>query len=220
MSTEDGRAIKIAVFKFLLLVIGMLYVPVALYLDVVVIGHRVPEHGVTELSQEFFLLLSALMFTHLAVKSWDQCGFLVLVSGLFWCMFIRELDHDFDQISHGFWKYPMWVTVIISLSLAAKFRESILAPMAAATRSVSFTYVLIGLALLLFFSRIFGTGSFWAAILDANHYEVPESLIKNVVQEGVELLAYVVILFGTAQFWLINKSGKTELNHPVVNKLI
>lgn len=214
MSKEDLLSIKFAAFKFFLLVIGMLYVPVALYLDVVVIGHRVPEHGVTELSQEFFLLLSALMFTHLAVKLPEQRGFLVMVSGFFWCMFLRELDHDFDRISHGFWKYPVWATVIISLSLAAKFRDSVLAPMAAATRSVSFTYMLIGLALLLFFSRVFGTSSFWAAILEANHYDVPESLIKNVVQEGVELLAYVVILFGAAQFWLINKSGKAEASYP------
>ena len=160
MAREDNiKQIKQAALLFLLLVLGMLWVPVAVLLDVVVLKHGMPEQGVTEISQELFLFVSSVLMYVMAFKLKQQRGFLFLVAGLFFCMFLRELDYLFDHIQHGFWKYPVTFVILLSFALAAIFRSSIITAMADATRSYPFAYILAGLAVVLFFSRIFGTGS-------------------------------------------------------------
>lgn len=202
MAVEDVRVIKRAALSFLVLVLAMLWVPVAVLLDVVVIGHGMPELSVTEISQEMALLVSSVLMYALVLKLPAQRGFLLLVAGLLLSMFIRELDYLFDQISHGFWKFPVTLVVISTFALAALFRKTVLPAMAEATRSVPFAYILAGLAVVLFFSRVFGTGSLWGAILDAGAGVNAPALVKNSVQEGLELLGYVLILYGSVLFFL------------------
>jgi hypothetical protein len=151
---------------------------------------------VTELSQEALLLGSAVLFWLLSARRPFGRGFYTLVAGFFSCMFIREQDAFFDHISHGFWVYPAVLMTLITLLIAAFQRRTIMPAMAAATRSVPFTYILIGLAILLFFSRVMGTGSFWEMLLPENSV----ALVKNTVQEGLELLGYILMLYGTLLF--------------------
>lgn len=202
MAVEDVRVIKRAALSFLVLVLAMLWVPVAVLLDVVVIGHGMPELSVTEISQESALLVSTLLIYVLVFKLPSQRGFLLLVAGMLLSMFIRELDYLFDKIRHGFWKYPVTLVVLLTFALAAFFRKNVLPAMAEATRSVPFAYILAGLAIVLFFSRVFGTGSLWDAILHAGASVDAPALVKNVVQEGLELLGYVLILYGSVLFFL------------------
>ena len=197
---DDIKRIKQAALMFLLLVLGMLWAPVAVLLDVVVLKHGMPEHGVTEISQELFLFTASVLMYLMAFKLKHQRGFLILVAGLLLCMFFRELDYLFDLIHHGFWKYPVTGVVLLSFSLATIFRNSVITAMADATRSFPFAYILAGLAIVLFFSRIFGTGSLWGAILDTGAGTQAPALVKNAVQEGLELLGYVLILYGAVMF--------------------
>lgn len=201
-TTKHLHAIKRAIVEFSLLTIGFLWVPGAVYLDAVIIDHGIPEHGFTEASQELFLFISAASFFYLARKHPLQRGFFILVAGFFLTMLIREFDHDLDKIVHGFWKYPAWLIAIVSITLARHYPGTVVAPMAAATRNTSFQSIFIGLILLLFFSRVFGTGGLWEPILYAAEYNISESLIKSVVQEGLELLGYTAILFGTIKYLL------------------
>ena len=213
MAVEDVRVIKRAALSFLVLVLGMLWAPVAVLLDVVVIGHGMPELSVTEISQEAALLASTLLIYALVFKLPTQRGFLLLVAGLLLSMFIRELDYLFDMISHGFWKYPVTLVVLLTFALAALFRNTVVPAMAEATRSVPFAYILAGLAIVLFFSRIFGTGSLWGAILDAGAGVNAPALVKNSVQEGLELLGYVLILYGSVLLFLQHRrSVQRELD--------
>lgn len=196
--SSDMRVIYRALVRFLLLVAAMLWVPVAVILDVVVIGHGMPEHGVTEISQELLLLFSVVTFGLLAIRRAQNRGFMILVSGFLLCMFIRELDFLFDGIRHGFWKYIVLGVITLTLLLALIWRQSVVPAMAAATRSVAFSYILTGLAIVLFFSRVFGTGTLWEMVLDDALYT---PLIKNSVQEGTELLGYVLIGWGALQYY-------------------
>ncbi|KGK40864.1 hypothetical protein LH51_19095 [Nitrincola sp. A-D6] len=202
MAVGDARAIKRAALSFLILVLGMLWAPVAVLLDVEIIVHGMPELSATEISQGSALLLSTLLMYTMVIKLPSQRGFLLLVAGLFLSMFLRELDYLFDKISHGFWKYPVACVVLLTFALAALFRKSVVPAMAEATRSVPFAYILAGLAVVLFFSRVFGTGSFWEAILDAGANVEAPALVKNAVQEGLELLGYVLVLYGSVLFFL------------------
>lgn len=198
---ETNKTLIIKSFnRYIILTLMMLWVPAALYLDIALFEHRVPEDGATELTQEFMIGLSALIFTVLAVKNPGQRGFYILVAGLFWSMLTRELDHEMDQLAHGLWKWPVTFIVIGALALAYRYRSSIVSEMARVTLSLSFNMILTGLVILLFFSRVFGTGSLWTPILDASGFEASASLIKSAVQEGVELLGYTLIFYGTVWF--------------------
>lgn len=200
MENNDLKRIKQAALSFLLLVLGMLWAPVAVILDVTVLKHGMPEHGVTEISQELMLLASTLLIYVMAFRLPEQRGFLILVAGLLLSMLLRELDYLFDMVRHGFWKYPVALVVLLSLGLAALCRRTVIPAMADATRSYPFAYILAGLAIVLFFSRIFGTGSLWNAILDSGMGASAPALVKNSVQEGLELLGYVLILYGSVLF--------------------
>lgn len=200
MANEDLKRIKQAALSFLLLVLGMLWAPVAVLLDVVVLKHGMPEHSVTEISQELFLFAAMALIYVMAIRLPEQRGFLFLVAGLLFSMLLRELDYLFDLIRHGFWKYPVTLVVVLSVCLAVIFRRSVVPAMAEATRSYPFAYILAGLAVVLFFSRVFGTGSLWGAILDAGAGTQAPALVKNSVQEGLELLGYVLILYGSVMF--------------------
>lgn len=54
----------------------------------------------------------------------------------------------------------------------------------------AFAYLMIGLFTTLVFSRLYGTSNIWRAIV------LPENigLLKNVIQESLELLGYLLIL--------------------------
>ena len=97
------------IIEVLLLSVLMMAVPVFIFLDVIVIGHGLPEVSFTEISQELLILISALIFAHDAKNREQERGFLTLVSGLFGCMFIREFDALLDNIVHGFWVYPAFL---------------------------------------------------------------------------------------------------------------
>lgn len=194
----DLKIVLQAFLKFLLLAIVMLVVPAAVYMDVVFMGHGMPEASVTEYLQETLLLLSAIGFFMLAHSRRNIRGFAILVGGFLGTMLIRELDGVFDKITHGFWVYPAMAWVGLTLVLAARFRDGLLAAMVAATRSRSFVYIVIGLAVVLAFSRVFGTSSLWKVVLDGG---ASVALVKNTVQEGLELLGYLLIFSGTVSYY-------------------
>ncbi|MFC6672212.1 hypothetical protein ACFQDL_20670 [Marinobacterium aestuariivivens] len=185
-----------ALIRFFAMVLAMLWTPLALLLDTVVFDDEVAEFGAIELSQTLLLLGSTAIFWLLAARRPAGRGFYVLVAGFFSCMIIREQDALFDLIDHGFWIYPATLMALFALVLAAFQHRSILPAMASATGSVPFNYILAGLAILLFFSRVMGTGGLWDQVLPNGHV----SLVKNSVQESLELLGYIFIFYGTLLF--------------------
>ncbi|CAD7288831.1 hypothetical protein LMG8286_01542 [Campylobacter suis] len=60
----------------------------------------------------------------------------------------------------------------------------------------AFLLMLFGLCLVLVFGRVFGTGSFWAVILPSSEI----SVVKNIVQEGIEFLGYTMCLISAIVF--------------------
>ncbi|MBM7456091.1 hypothetical protein HNR62_001972 [Oceanisphaera litoralis] len=191
-----------AALQFLLLVICTLFAPLAVTVDVVVLRHGMPEWGFTELLQALLILLSALLCAAGAVRVREQRGFLILISGFFFSMFIREFDFLLDDVQDNLWQYCVLAVFLVSVALAARYRQSTLHGMTNAIHSVPFNYVLMGIATLLCFSRVFGTGAIWEAVLDGQD-GADVFLVKSVVQEGLELFAYGIIFHSTALFWLL-----------------
>ena len=53
-----------------------------------------------------------------------------------------------------------------------------------------------GLLVLVVFSRLFGYGPFWKAIMDDPSYRT----VKTIVEEGVELMGYFLILVSSFEY--------------------
>jgi hypothetical protein len=155
------------------------------------------EVSVTELTQETLILLAAIMFGICAWRQPDYRGWLVLVAGLFACMFIREVDMWLDRIAKGFWIYPAMFTAIAAMAYSARHRKTLWPAMAAYAATRSHAYLATGLLIVVVFSRLFGAGSFWQEMLA----EAYDPAIKTIIQEGVELLGYILIAFGSARFF-------------------
>ncbi len=170
-----------------------------IYLDVT-IHHDLSEGSFVEFGQETLLLITTVIFGAMAMKS--RQGGLWLVAGFFCCMFIRELDAYFDEIVHGAWKYFALVVMVLSLYKAWRLGiENTIATLAAFMKSRSFIFIFIGLLIVLAYSRLFGMGELWHAIMGDNFIR----LVKNVVEEGSELWGYALITWGALNYLFTSK---------------
>jgi hypothetical protein len=64
--------------------------------------------------------------------------------------------------------------------------------------SKNFVHITLGLILILIFSRIFGSGQLWRDIM-GDDYSI---IYKTVIQEGIELLGYIFVLYGSILVWV------------------
>lgn len=200
-----------AVFAELLLVCLLVaLVPVTVYLDSAVWGDGVTEDSVTEHLHNTLLAIAAALFALGAYQHMELRGYLTLTATLFTCMFLREYDAAFDRIRHGFWIYPALAVLLIGIWIAWRNRGTTRLPLLhhLATRSATFVY--IGIVLLLFFSRLFGTSALWEAVMGAAY----QPQVKTTVQEGTELLAYLLIAYGAVLSHLQGYGAHAPLQEP------
>jgi hypothetical protein len=167
----------------------VLLVPLVARLDAHVLENGLSERSVTETVQVLAALVSAVCFAVAAKRSPQLAAVLVLASGLCATMLVRELDMYFDAIWHGFWVVPAGVVVATSAALAFRRRSSFVPAWARYSHTASYTYALLGLLVLLVFSRNFGSGAMWKPLLG----DSTGAMVKTIVQEGIELLGYVLL---------------------------
>lgn len=213
-NTAHIKIIAISCLKFLALSVIILIAPLAVYIDTNILGTGIREASVTEYSQETLLAISSLIFFALAYFNKSLRGFAILVGGFFGTMLIREMDQVLDAVFHGFWVYPavLWAGLIIAIAM--RFRHDLLATMATAARSHSFVYIVLGLAIVLAFSRVFGTTSLWLAVLDGSN---AAKVVKNTVQEGLELLGYLLIFVGSIGY--MREQGRQQATTDLASTL-
>lgn len=193
---DAKRKILSSVLEFLVLAVLALAVYLVVKYDAVDSGKGVSETSLTELGQEGLVFFTVAM---LGVSAWrrpESRGFLVLMAGFFLCVLIREWDWLFDKISHGSWVYVAGVTTVVSLWYAWKCRETVLSPLADWLGSRSYGMLLVGLLIVLVFSRTFGSSRIWKGVMGTDY----SSVYKQTIQEGLELFGYVFVFYGA---WLL-----------------
>ena len=179
--------------EVLLLICFMAIPPLFVWMDFTILETNLSEYSLTEFSQEFLLLATFNVLFLKAKKSLKNKGFLTLLWGLFLVMFIREGDYFLDKIMDGLWQILAISTFLIAAYVAYKHKETITTSLSTYWDMKGFGYLTIGLLIVLFFSRIFGTGNLWRAILQENY----SGLFKTAIQEGLELLGYLLIFIGS-----------------------
>nr|WP_241033722.1 hypothetical protein [Vibrio maerlii] len=170
----------------------------AIRLDYVLLGNNLGEISITETLEQFSLLVSAFAFFLLSKHRSDTKHAATLIASFFLVMFIRELDFLFDMIAHGSWVYPALAITFAALAYAAKDIRGTINQLAEILRSPYMNILIIGLMLLLVYSRLFGMGNFWKGVM-SEHYVRD---VKNIAEEGTELLAYLIISFGSIRTYL------------------
>ena len=148
------------------------------------------EVGPLEFTQSLLLGASAALYFIEAFRRPDLRPALVLVGGFFTCMLIREQDYFFDFIRHGCWVYPALATAGLCLLYAALNLRRTLAGLERFVRWKYFPYLLIGVVVVLAYSRLFGMRMVWEEILGKKFtYDA-----KTAMEESSELLGYLLIL--------------------------
>ena len=164
-----------------------------LRIDFVLLNGNVGEISVTEMLQQLLLIVSSGSFVYLARKRNEVKNAAVLISAFFAVLFIREMDFWFDKIAHGAWVFPAALVAGSAIFYAVKNGKRTIDQLALILASPHMDLLVTGVMLLLVFSRLFGMGSFWHNVMGDDYVRA----VKNIAEEGTELLAYCLIAFAS-----------------------
>jgi hypothetical protein len=194
---QDMKTVLAAAGRFLAYCLLAALPVLLLRHDLHQLGNVLGERSLVELTQAGFLIASSGAFALLAVRRADDRRFAVLASALFAVMLIREMDALLDVLLwHGAWKYLAAPLVIGALSWSLRDWRSVMAGGARMLSSRSGTVMLLGMAVLLCYSRMFGMSSNWHAVLGDAYVRT----VKNAVEETTELLGYSFILAASINY--------------------
>ena len=200
--TENIKTILSGFAEFIFAALIAASVVGCIYLDVTV-HQNIVENSFVEYGQEALLMATTAIFAMQAAAK--RQGGLWLVAGFFGCMFIRELDAYFDMIVHGAWKYFALVVIAFVFFKAWHLgKENTIASLAAFMKTRAFVFIFIGLLIVLIYSRLFGMGELWKAIMGVDFNRT----VKNVVEEGSELWGYALVFWGAVKYFLESKLSK------------
>ncbi|MBC8207006.1 MAG: hypothetical protein H8E68_07630 [Kiritimatiellaeota bacterium] len=155
------------------------------------------ETGPVEIMQTVFALLTALVFLFAGRVDRNKapCG-IVLFTFLF-CAVIRESDYVLDTlVCRHAWKTLVAVVLVFLTLYVWRNAKSVGRALMSFMNQPSFGILLSGLLVLVVFSRLFGYGPFWKAIMDDSSYRT----VKTIVEEGVELMGYFLILVSSFEY--------------------
>ncbi|WP_039979654.1 hypothetical protein [Vibrio sagamiensis] len=170
-----------------------LLVNFSLRIDFMFLDNGLSERSVTESLQLTMLLITTVTFFRLSQKNQALSYSATLITGFFAALLIREMDYWFDMIHHGIWVYPASLVSILACLKAYQGGKNTINQMANLLQEQSMQLLIVAVVLLLVFSRLYGMGSFWRHIM-AEHFVHD---VKNIAEEGIELLCYSLIAFSS-----------------------
>jgi len=191
--------IKNLIFSGIIVGISLLTI-LCLRLDYYFYGTAISEKSITECVQQILLGITTIAFFRISIENSQLKHAALLISGFFLVLFIRELDFWFDYIEHGFWIYPALITAAIAIYNACRGGVNAIKQLAKILAYPDMKILIVGVMLLLVFSRLYGMGSYWQSLM-GDHYI---RAVKNTAEEGIELLCYFLITVSaiTTQFGL------------------
>ena len=179
-----------------------------LWVELNVRGGTCGENSLVEFAQLGMLLATGILLWAAAGKNASARGGLALAGGLFLTAAARECDAWLDPLAKWAWMVPALGVAAISAVWAWRNRESVVPGLAAVCRTRHFGLLAAGMAVMLGFSRIFGSKAMWMPLLGEGNYRV----VKNVAEEGLELLGdaliFVWAVLAVAELARAGRSGE------------
>ncbi|QMV16619.1 hypothetical protein [Vibrio spartinae] len=200
---EKTKQIWIDTGMLILGVLGSSVLAIAcLWLDYLYGDHYIGETSVTEYVQQILLGVAVIAFYRIKACHEPLRHAAILISGFFMVLFIRELDFLFDHIWHGFWIYPAVLVTISALIYAWRGKDQVFHEMAEILSIPNMRLLVCSVIILISFSRLFGMGSFWHMVMQEGYIRN----VKNIVEEGTELLCYALISYSAVSTQLYIKT--------------
>jgi|SRR5699024_2958295 len=187
---KDLKTILGAFGIFLLLSLFSGLPVLLLYLDASWLDNSMGEASLIEISQSLVLVLCIASFVVVAKNERAERGFAILAVAFFLCMLIREQNNMLNDVMENLWKWLVYTCAIIGVFLAALQGSKTVSALARFLGTRAGSVMMVGLVLLLAYSRLFGMEVLWRAIMDDSYIRI----VKNAAEEGTELMAYLVIL--------------------------
>lgn len=175
------------------------------------------EMPLVELLQQILLSVIVFMFWRQVAIDAVHRRFHLLVACFFTCVFVRELDNWLelwaprDSVPVA----SLWILLVTAIAspaivYALNDWRQLARPMTCFADSRAGTFMVIGLSIVLIFSRVFGSGVLiWGTYLES----APGNLVKTVIQETLELFGYVFITYSSVLYCCYTAVPQTAANH-------
>jgi hypothetical protein len=183
-----------------------------IYFDVVVLEQTCGEDSFIESAQASIYFLSAISFYNFGLKNRSISGAMYLIGGVLLCMFVRELDWISDKIFHGAWLYFALAVCFLSVFAALRVKNTIFQGFVWFAGLRASAYMIAGFLCVMVFSRLFGAKFIWYKLYDPARIRV----VKNCVEEGLELYGASHIFISTILAMLVLRRNKKNLQDPTI----
>ncbi|MBI9020572.1 MAG: hypothetical protein JEZ10_04880 [Verrucomicrobia bacterium] len=155
------------------------------------------EIGPVEVLETVFALAATLAFLFAGRVDQNRAPCAIVLATFLFCAVIRESDYFLDVlVCRHAWKMMVALTLVLFAVYARSNLKAAGASLMSFVSQPSFGILLSGLLVLVVFSRLFGYGSFWKELIEGNYYRV----VKTIVEEGVELMGYFLILVSSFEY--------------------
>lgn len=155
------------------------------------------ECGPVEVLESVSILLTAIVFLTAARIDPKKVPCSIMLAGSLFCVFIRESDYSLDTlIARHSWKIGVTLILILMVFYAIRYIREIYSSVLDFVNLPSFGIFISGALVLFVFSRLFGYGSFWKAIMDDSSYRT----VKTIVEEGVEQMGYFLMVISSCEY--------------------
>ncbi len=198
---NEIKALSRHLRNFLALAFCILLATAIPYVNVFMLDNKVGEHSLTEFLQEVWIALIVVLLLRLASKRPEMKEAFVLLAFLFAAILVREMDFVFDRLFRGAWFCVVTVLFIACVVYVYKHIETTADSLSRFFRSFQSGYLICGLLIVLVVSRLLGSGFFWKEMLGEHYTRV----VKNMVEEGAELVGYTFCLVSVVLFLICKK---------------
>ncbi len=169
-------------------------------------GQKFTENSLTESYQEVLFFLASLMFFITAIKFEDSRPLSILAGGFTSVCFFRELDFLTDFINSSFWGVPSAIVIVTVFIFSWKNRGNLTKSYYEYYNSKAFAFMMCGILVTFLFSRLYGKGDFWKALMEENYMRS----IKNAAEECVELMGDILIFISSFEYLIFKVQQKCE----------
>lgn len=177
------------------LLLSLILILQAPFIDILILKNSIGESSLTEIAQELLLGIIISLFIYNAFRYPKIKYGMILITGFFSCLFVRELDFVLDKIFFS-WLYIALIIVLSCLILAIKYQKNALYGLNHFCKGEVFYMMFCGFLMLFGFARLIGMQILWENLLGASYIRV----VKNAVEEISELMCYALCLVATIKY--------------------
>lgn len=159
------------------------------------------ELSLTEFYQEVLFLLASVVFFITAAKYVDSRPVSILLGGFTLVAFCREFDYLTDFINSSFWGVTSGIVILTVFILSWSKRDNLTKSYYEYYNTKAFAYMMSGVLVTFLFSRLFGKGDFWKAVMEENYMRS----VKNAAEEGVEVMGDILIFISSVEYLIFKR---------------